>query len=60
MKKSLLHFAIFNLCVLAMKVSATEFVENKKVTHTVSMQGFTGVFNTPNAGVINYGNFDFS
>ena len=60
MKKSLLHIAIFNLCLLTTKVYATEVVENKKVTNTVSMQGFTGIFNTPNAAIINYGDFSFS
>jgi hypothetical protein len=60
MKKKLLCFSILNVCILATTVYAAEVFENKKVTHTVSMQSFTGVFNTPNAGVINYGNFDFS
>jgi hypothetical protein len=60
MKKGLLYFTILNISLLATEVYSIEFFENKLVTDTVSMQGFTGVFNTPNAAVINYGNFDFS
>jgi hypothetical protein len=57
MKKVLLCFVITIACL---DTYADDLVENNKVTNTFSMQAFTGVFNTPNSSVINYGNFDFS
>jgi len=68
MKKSLLYFAVTSFCLFTNAVFANEsdddiqvdiHVENQ-VTNTISMQGFTGVFNTPNASVISYGDFSFS
>ena len=64
MKKSLLYFAISSLCFFTAGVFATESDDNNdadnQVTNTISMQGFTGVFNTPNTSVVNYGDFNFS
>jgi len=57
MKKILLYFVISSACL---GTYADDLVENNKITDTLSMQAFTGVFNTPNSSVINYGNFDFS
>jgi hypothetical protein len=64
MKKSLLYFAITSFYLLTTAAFATEsddksYSENQ-LTNTISMQGFTGVFNTPNSSVVNYGDFNFS
>ena len=64
MKKSLLYFAIASFCLHTNAVFATEPDDKSdsenQLTNTISMQGFTGVFNTPNSSVVNYGDFNFS
>ena len=59
MKKSLLYLAITNVCLLTAPSYAADPGDNNQVQviNTYSMQGFTGVFNTPNASVVNYGDF---
>jgi hypothetical protein len=68
MKKSLLYFAMSSFYLLSTAVFANESDDDSQVniqaenqlTNTISMQGFTGVFNTPNSSVVNYGDFNFS
>jgi len=60
MKKSLLYFVITNVCLLTVTVNATEPEKSNGVVSTSSMQGFTGVFNTPNTSVVKYGDFNLS
>ena len=67
MKKALITLLLGSTCTLSTGIHASDdFVvdnaepTNKRVMHTFSMQGYTGVFNTPNADVIKYGDGLFS
>jgi len=67
MKKALITLLLGTTCTLSTGIHASDDLvvdnaepTNKHVMHTFSMQGYTGVFNTPNADVIKYGDGLFS
>ena len=67
MKKALITLLLGSSIATSMSVHAQKDVvvehaesTNKRVMHTFSMQGYTGVFNTPNADVIEHGHGLFS
>lgn len=68
MKKALITLLLSSIFATSLSVQSdetfmsesTETSTSKRVMHTFSMQGYTGVFNTPNASVIEHENGLFS